>query len=56
MLTKVKGKVSDDMKKGVVYEIPCRDCEYVYVGETKRTLKRRIVKHKQAVRKFDENN
>ena len=51
MLTKVKGKVSDD--KGVVYEIPCRNCKHVYTGETKRTLKRGIVEHKQAVKKFD---
>ena len=54
MLMKVKVKVSDDKKKGMVYEIQCRDCEHAYLGETKRTLKRRIVEHKQAVKKFDE--
>ena len=48
MLTKVKSKVSDDKKKGLVYEIPCRGCKHVYVGETKITLKRRIVEHKHA--------
>ena len=39
-----------------VYEILCRDCEHVYVGETKRTRKRRIVEPKQAVKKFDGKN
>ena len=47
MLPKVKSKVSDDNKKGVVYEIPYRDCKHVYVGETKRTLKRCIAECKQ---------
>ena len=42
--------------EGVVCEIPCRDCKQVYVGETKRTFKRRIVEHKQAVKKFDKKN
>ena len=50
MLTKVKSKISDDKKKGVVYEI------HVYVGETKRTLKGHTVEHKQAVKKFAEKN
>ena len=57
MLTKVKSKVLDDNKKGVViYEIRCEDCKHVYLGEINRTVKRRTVKHKQVVKKFDKKN
>ena len=45
-----------EKKKGVVYEVPCQDCGEVYVGETGRTLKKRISEHKQAVKKGDRKN
>ena len=35
--------------KGVVYQIPCAQCDEVYVGETGRPLKTRITEHKRAV-------
>ena len=53
---RVKTRIMDDRKKGVIYEIPCKDCEKVYVGETGRTVKKRLYEHKQAVAKFDMNN
>jgi hypothetical protein len=56
LLMKVKNKIPQDRKKGVVYGIPCCDCDHVYVGETGRTLKVRIAEHKQAVRRFDRKN
>ena len=40
----------------MVYEVPCYDCNHVYVGETGRTLKKQLAEHKQAVRRFDEKN
>ena len=39
-----------------IYEVPCRDCECVYVNETGRTLKKWILEHKSAVRRLDHNN
>jgi len=39
-----------------MYEVPCHDCDHVYIGKTGRTLKKRLAKHKQAVRRFDEKN
>ena len=44
------------MWKGVVYEVPCEDCEQGYVGETSRTLKKRIVEHNATVRKENKKN
>ena len=41
---------------GVVYEIPCQDCEKVYIGETGRSLQKRMMEHKAAVRRGDRNN
>ena len=55
-LVRVKNKIPPEKKKGVVYEVPCQDCGEVYVGETGRTLKKRISEHKQAVKKGDRKN
>ena len=32
---------------GVVYKIPCKNCNYVYIGQTKRSLIDRISEHKK---------
>ena len=45
-----------DKKQGVVYEVPCKDCEAVYIGETGRNLQERIKEHKYVVKRKDENN
>ena len=55
-LMRVKQKMPEEKKKEVVYQVPCKDCPKVYIGETKRTLKIRISEHKQAVKKGDEKN
>ena len=55
-LMKVKSSVPKEKQTGVVYEIPCKECEEVYVGETKRTLKVRLSEHRQAVRRGGPKN
>lgn len=37
-LMRVKNRVPDDKKTSVVYEIPCWDCEHVYMGEVSKDL------------------
>ena len=44
-LVRVKQKMPGEKKKEVVYQVPCKDCPKVYIGETKRSLKIRIIKH-----------
>lgn len=43
-------------EKGVVYEIPCLDCNSKYIGETGRILEKRIKEHQYTVKRKDEKN
>ena len=52
----IKKKHKKEDKKGVVYEIPCQKCEKSYIGETGRTLSKRIKEHKYAVCSMNMNN
>ena len=56
MLMQVKQKTPMEKKRNVVYEVPCRDCQLTYIGETKRTLKKRMTEHKCAVKTGDPRN
>ena len=48
--------LDDNMKKGVMYEVPCGEYSKVYTGETGRNLKERMMEHKYAVKKKNMNN
>ena len=43
----------DKEKSGLVYQISCRDCDAVYIGETGRSLETRKCEHIDAVKNFD---
>ena len=43
-------------KREIVYKIPCLDCNFVYYGQTKRSLKKRVGEHKDAVKNQDPNS
>jgi len=43
------GTISDEEKPEVVYKIPCKNCEQVYVGETGRPLGARVKEHHKEV-------
>ena len=34
----------------IIYQVPCRDCPFVYIGQTKRDLKSRHSKYKRAIK------
>ena len=45
LLVTPKDKAKVQEQPGVVYRIPCEECNKVYVGETKRTLGERSEEH-----------
>ena len=53
---RVKQKTPIEKKANVVYEVPCRDCQLTYIGETRRTMKKRMTEHKYAVKTGDPKN
>ena len=53
----VHNKTQDNNKKEVgVYEIPCKDCNEKYFGESGRSLETRKDEHKKAYDNFQQNN
>ena len=50
-LVQTKDPQPEWKKKGVVYQVPCAECESVYIGETGRTLEKRISEHKGALKR-----
>ncbi len=50
MLTKPKDSIPTLKKTGVVYRIPCKDCDVQYIGQTGRALGARRNEHERAVR------
>ena len=50
-ITNGKDRLNISDQNGVVYQICCKDCEYSYIGQTKRLLKTRIKEHKSDINK-----
>ena len=44
-----KDKLSKEKQTGVIYQVPCANCKEVYIGETTRSLGKRISEHKDDV-------
>ena len=53
LLCKPKDQVATEDKSNIVYEIDFSNCEAVYFGESKRSLKSRSDEHKRSVRNCD---
>ena len=56
MLMQVKQKTPMEKKRNVVCEVSCRDCQLMYIGETRRTMKKRMTEHQYAVKTGDPKN
>ncbi len=56
LLVHVKQATPMEKKKGVVYSIPCMDCDSVYVSETGRNLEKRLKEHQYAVKRMNDKN
>ena len=50
LLSKPKDPIPKEDRNNVIYQLDCKDCEAVYVGETKRTLTIRTNEHISAVK------
>ena len=50
---KPKDPIDFEEKRGLVYHISCRDCDAIYIGETRCSVKTRKREHVSAVRNFD---
>ena len=40
-LSKLKDPIPPENKNNVIYQIPCKDCNEVYIGETGRNISKR---------------
>ena len=49
MLVSLKDRIPRSQWAGVVYRIPCGNCEKVYIGQTGRTLDHRLKEHRRAL-------
>ena len=53
LLCQSKDRVATEDLKNIVYEIDYSNCEAIYFGESKRSLKSRSDKHKRSIRNYD---
>ena len=44
--TKLKPKIPKNQKSNIIYQIPCDNCEGVYIGQTSQYLENRIKSHR----------
>ena len=51
ILPSPKDPIDPNKRKGAIYEIPCNDCDLVYVGETGRSFNTRKKEHQADVKK-----
>ena len=51
-----KDSLNKKQTRGIVYKYECKGCDFVYYGETGRSLKTRIGEHRDVVRLFDQKS
>ena len=53
LFRKPKDPITFEQKRGLVFQISCRNCNAVYVGETGRSVRTRKREHADAVKTFN---
>ena len=53
LFRKPKDDINFEQERGLVYQISCRDCNAVYVGETRRSVRTRKREQADAVKTFN---
>ena len=53
-LSSIKDKIHLDGKG--IYEIPCKDCTGVYIGETGRRISNRVIEHRNCLRRDEKTS
>ena len=48
--------ITTDKITCVVFEVPCKDCDFVFVGQTKRDLNSRLKEHQKAIKQQKPEN
>ena len=48
-LPSIKDPLDVNEITGIIYQVSCRDCPFVYIGQTKRDLKLRLSEHKRVI-------
>ena len=51
-----KDPISPDEINCLAYEIPCNDCDFVYIGQTKRNLNARSKEYQRAITQLQPEN
>ena len=49
-LPSIKDSLDLNEITGIIYQVPCHDCPFVYIGQSKRDLKSRLSEHKRAIK------
>ena len=49
-----KDKHTPQENSGIVYQVPCKDCHYIYTGELEKRYELREMEYKRDVKKLDE--
>ena len=50
LLPSLKDEINHNKKSSLVYEVPCQNCAFVYIEQTKRDFKSRIKEHQRAIK------
>jgi len=50
LITKGKDRLTDLQTTEIVYKLKCKDCDKIYIGQTKRHLETRIKEHKNNIK------